>query len=160
MVGRGRHRCGGCTGEIPLFRSFYRDGAEWSGLEDSFPFFFVPRRRTPLATSKSNSIPFSREREDHFRGGRGASLPLSADCPQDLVSGDSEGGAPVLIFRVVAQATCSKLKSTIDAASEVNLRAISVTDPPSRRGTLASLPRVGLDSNGLVDPPHFSSPRE
>ena len=57
------------------------------------------------------------------------SLPLSADCPQDLVSGDSEGGAPVLIFRVVAQATCSKLKSAIDAASEVNLRAISVADP-------------------------------
>ena len=60
-------------------------------------------------------------------------------APKDLLSGDSEGGAPVLIFRVVAQATCSKLKSTmalsIDAASEVNLRAISVTDPTRPPGS-------------------------
>ena len=77
------------TGEIPLFRSFYRQlccgaersGAEWTGETRGFVPFLVPshstvgritdvdgRRAARLATSKSNSIPFSRERKDHFRG--------------------------------------------------------------------------------------------
>ena len=126
-----------CTGEIPLFRSFYRDGAEWSGLEDSFPFFFVPRRTEGRHWQHRNQIrSHSAVRGKIISGGGGERPSLSlliAIHPQDLLSGDSEGGASVLIFRVVAQATCVKLKSTIalsiDAASEVNLRAISVTDP-------------------------------
>ena len=124
--GRGRHRCG-ARGKSPYFALFTE--IERSGVDWRIRFLsslFQDGGRTPLATSKSNSIPFSREREDHFRGRRGASLPLSTDCPQDLLSGDSEGGASVLIFRVVAQATCSKLKSTISPSRSMqHQRSIS-----------------------------------
>ena len=100
-----------------------------------------------LATSKSNSIPLSRERKDHFRGRRGASPSLliaSKDLLSVCLEGGSEGGASVLIFRVVAQATCVKLKSTIALSiqhhTQVNLRAISVADPALQLARDSGLP--------------------
>ena len=148
-----------CTGEIPPISLFLPrwSGVEWTGGFVSFysSLFQDGGRRHWQHRNQIRSHSAVRGKIISGEGGERPSLSLLI-APKNLLS----GGASVLIFRVVAQATCSKLKSTIDAASEVNLRAISVTDPPSRRGTLASLPRVGLDSNGLVDPPHFSSPRE
>ena len=94
-------------------------------------------------------------------GGERPSLSLLI-ASKDLLSGGRQRGGSVLIFRVVAQATCVKLYSTI-AFSIQHQRSISARYlspiPPSRLGTPASLPRVGLVSNGQPGSPSFLLPQ-
>ena len=136
MVGRSRHRCvaRGKSPYFALFTEMERSGVDWRIRFLSSLFQDGGRHWQHRNQIRSHSAVRGK-----IISGEGGERPssLSTDCLQRSVW-RRQRGASVLIFRVVAQATCVKLKSTIapsiDAASEVNLRAISVPDPALQAG--------------------------